>query len=114
MRTAQKAEGKRFRRRTENFTCPRCQTHNQGDGFTNHCRNCLWSRHVDIYPGDRAAQCNGMMEPVGVETGGDRTVILHRCETCGRQTRCRTSPNDNWEAITALSATATPRRTATR
>ena len=102
MRTAQ---AKRFKRRLEDFTCARCRAHNRGNGYTNHCRRCLWSRHVDVFPGDRAAKCGGMMEPVGVETGGDRTVLLHRCETCGRQTRCRTSPDDDWDAIRAVSAT---------
>ena len=31
--------------------------------YTNHCPRCLYSKHVDINPGDRAEQCDGMMEP---------------------------------------------------
>lgn len=111
MRTAQ-AEGKRFRRfqrRVEDFICARCREHNRGNGYTNHCSRCLWSRHVDVFPGDRAARCGGMMEPVGVETGGGRTVLLHRCATCGHRSRCRTSPDDDWDAVSAVSAVGAAR-----
>ena len=27
----------------------------KGNGYTNHCPKCLWSKHVDINPGDRGA-----------------------------------------------------------
>jgi len=55
------------------------------NGYTNHCSQCLWSKHVDINLGDRSpellqlfcrlsnqpnprlAECQGMMEPVVVE-----------------------------------------------
>lgn len=109
MRTAQETESKRFSRQVEDFTCAQCRARNRGNGYTNHCRRCLWSRHVDVHPGDRAAPCGGMMEPVGVETGGDRITLLHRCETCGHQSRCRTSPDDDWDAISAVSATGATR-----
>ena len=103
MRTAQAAPGRRFQRRVEDFACARCGERNRGDGYTNHCRRCLWSRHVDRRPGDRAADCGGMMEPVGVETGGGRTKIIHRCAECGHLSRCRISPGDDWAAVTAAS-----------
>ena len=106
MRTERTAPGGGFRRRVEDFTCSRCGERNPGDGYTNHCRRCLWSRHVDVRPGDRAARCGGMMEPVGVETGGGRTKIVHRCAGCGHISRCRISPGDDWSAVTAVSASA--------
>lgn len=37
-----------------------------GSSHRNHCPNCLYSLHVDITPGDRAADCGGIMEPVAV------------------------------------------------
>ena len=58
---------KRFNRRIEDFTCEHCGTEVHGNGYTNHCPNCLWSKHVDINPGDRAADCGGLMEPIAVE-----------------------------------------------
>ena len=58
---------KNFQKKVEDFVCEHCQTKNQEDGYTNHCPNCLWSRHVDINPGDRAEKCGGMMEPIDFE-----------------------------------------------
>ena len=53
--------GARFTRVVEDFTCGQCGAAVTGDGYTNHCPLCLWSRHVDINPGDRAAECGGLM-----------------------------------------------------
>ena len=57
---------RRFARTVEDFVCEKCGTQVEGDGYTNHCPHCLWSRHVDVNPGDRKATCKGMMEPVAV------------------------------------------------
>ena len=32
----------------------------------NHCPNCLSSLHLDDEPGDRAADCGGIMDAIGV------------------------------------------------
>lgn len=37
-----------------------------GSEHRNHCPYCLHSRHLDIEPGDRAADCGGVMEPIAV------------------------------------------------
>lgn len=57
---------KKFQRCTEDFDCGHCGFRVQGNGFTNHCPQCLWSAHVDINPGDRAATCRALMEPIAV------------------------------------------------
>lgn len=102
---------KRFQRRTENFTCAHCGLAVEGDGFTNHCPACLWSRHVDRQPGDRAADCSGLMRPIAVESGREGYVLTHRCERCGHEKRNRTAAADDFGAILALArATADPRR----
>ncbi len=88
-----------FTRRVEDFTCAHCGAANRGDGYTNHCRACLWSRHVDVQPGDRAADCGGLMEPVGVEQLRGRWVLHHRCTVCGHQMRCRTADVDSTDAL---------------
>ncbi|WDF05905.1 RNHCP domain-containing protein [Shouchella hunanensis] len=31
--------------------------------YRNHCPFCLYSKHQDIIPGDRASTCGGLMEP---------------------------------------------------
>ena len=93
-----------FKRTIEDFVCEHCGTKNRGDGYTNHCRSCLFSKHVDIEPGDRSATCSGLMPPVSVETKGDLITLVHRCGECGLERRCRTSADDDWEAIVRISA----------
>ena len=74
---------RRFQRRIEDFVCGHCGHAVQGTGYTNHCPRCLWSRHVDVMPGDRQAECGGLMAPVAVAGAADAYRILHRCEACG-------------------------------
>lgn len=95
---------KSFTKKVENFVCAHCGADCVGNGYTNHCPNCLWSRHVDNNPGDRAAKCHGMMPPISVEKSGDGFIITHRCEVCGKIKRQRTSDDDNIDALIALSA----------
>ena len=94
---------KRFQRKREDFVCERCGAEVTGDGYTNHCPTCLWSKHVDVNPGDRAAQCRGMMEPVEVEREGDGYVILHRCVACGHEKRNKAAPEDDFDILLSLS-----------
>ncbi|MCM0019996.1 MAG: RNHCP domain-containing protein [Tagaea sp.] len=93
---------KRFARNVEDFVCARCGTAVTGDGYTNHCPKCLWSAHVDVHPGDRAETCGGAMRPIGVEEKGGKRALVHRCETCGAERRCKTSPRDDANALYAL------------
>jgi len=52
--------------------------------YRNHCPRCLYSRHVDVRPGDRANVCGGLMEPIGIRHAGKKGwQLLHRCEICG-------------------------------
>ena len=41
-----------------------------GGEHRNHCPNCLASLHLDDEPGDRAAECGGVMDPIGVWVRG--------------------------------------------
>jgi len=93
-----------FRRCKEDFDCLRCGASVAGDGYTNHCPRCLWSRHVDVNPGDRSADCGGMMEPIGLEQRRGKQLLLHRCTRCGLERRNRRSENDDFEAILQVSA----------
>jgi len=88
-----------FTRQIEDFSCDRCGTHVAGDGYTNHCPKCLWSKHVDVEPGDRASDCGGMMAPTSVEREGDEWVLTHTCIACGYTKRNKMSPMDNFDAV---------------
>jgi hypothetical protein len=96
---------RRFTRTTESFDCTNCGAHVVGDGFTNHCPRCLWSRHVDENPGDRAASCRGAMKPIAIIAQRDELVVVQECVVCGHRWRNRTSPDDDRALVIRLSAT---------
>lgn len=93
-----------FKRVVEDFVCEECGARVGGSGYTNHCPKCLWSKHVDVNPGDRAEDCGGMMEPVRVEGSSPSYTLLHRCVKCGREQRNMVSPHDNMEQILGLAS----------
>lgn len=92
-----------FTRRTENFVCEHCGAEVIGTGYTNHCPKCLWSKHVDVDPGDRAATCRGMMEPIGVEIKGGEQIIRQRCLGCCITRNIKSASNDDQDSIIKLS-----------
>ena len=94
---------KRFTKTVEDFTCAHCGARVSGNGYTNHCPKCLYSRHVDNNPGDRESKCGGMMKPVSVEKSGEDFIITHKCEKCGKTIRQHTAPDDDMDTIIALS-----------
>lgn len=67
-----------------------------GSAHRNHCPNCLSSLHVDIEPGDRQADCGGIMEPIAVWVRGrGEWTIIHRCRRCGSLCANRVAADDN-------------------
>jgi len=90
-----------FTRNKEDFVCEKCGFQVVGDGYTNHCPQCLWSKHVDINPGDRGQVCQGLMKPIGV-FGGAASEIEHQCERCGFKKKNKVSKNDNFDNLLAV------------
>jgi hypothetical protein len=84
----------------DSFTCKHCgrlvTPEAAGTQHRNHCPNCLTSLHVDEEPGDRAADCGGQMEPIGVwvRKNGE-WAIIHRCKRCGALSSNRVAADDN-------------------
>jgi hypothetical protein len=77
---------KKFKRVIEDFVCENCGTRVEGDGYTNHCPSCLWSKHVDDKnPGDRASTCGGLMQPMEYYAQGNYWIIRHKCLKCGKE-----------------------------
>jgi len=93
---------KRFQKRREDFTCEHCGAFVKGSGYTDHCPKCLWSKHVDINPGDRKSNCGGMMKPIGVEVKGNEYIIHYRCTKCSHKFKVKSAPDDNFEEILKL------------
>ncbi len=96
--------------RDEAFECMHCGMAVPAHGRTarDHCPRCLRSRHVDVVPGDRAADCGGRLDPVGVTLATRRIMIRYVCTRCGgeRFNRALTDgdPPDDWEALVRLSS----------
>ncbi len=113
---------RKFRRvRNEGFMCAHCGMKVRpltGGSCRNHCPFCLWSRHVDNVPGDRAAGCGGMMQPVAVEQDARRGwMIVHRCIRCGAVRRNRVflgdpAQADSYSAMLRIARGRAPRQTA--
>jgi hypothetical protein len=91
-----------FIKNKEDFICENCKTDVYGNGFTNHCPKCLWSKHVDVSPGDRAADCGGMMKPIKFEKEKEEYVLTHKCEKCGYEKRNRLSPDDDFDKAISI------------
>ncbi|MFA6006298.1 MAG: RNHCP domain-containing protein [Candidatus Paceibacterota bacterium] len=93
-----------FIKNKEDFICEHCGYEVKGNGYTNHCSKCLWSKHVDIDPGDRASDCGGMMEPIGYENlVGEERIVL-RCKKCAHERPNKVSPEDSRDAIVGLAS----------
>lgn len=86
-------ESKRFRILNEGFVCEHCGAHVPPTAQTtprNHCPFCLWSKHVDNNPGDRANECQGLLKPIGIYTHTKKSyIILQQCERCGARVRSK-------------------------
>ena len=75
-----------FRVINEEFDCQVCSRRVPRAQQTcrDHCPWCLHSLHVDVNPGDRAANCGGILRPVGYATGGKKGTMIHyKCDLCG-------------------------------
>ena len=97
---------KRFQRKKENFVCENCGAKVIGNGYTDHCPVCLYSKHVDINPGDRAATCNGLMEPIGIEIKSGQTRIIYQCLNCGYNHTVKVASDDNQDKVIGLLASS--------
>jgi hypothetical protein len=89
------------------FTCEHCGAEvprvGGGTQHRNHCPRCLYSRHLDVVPGDRSAACGGVMEPIAVwvRRGGE-WAIVHRCRACAHLSSNRIAADDNEMLLLSL------------
>ena len=59
-----------------------------------HCPFCLWGRHLDNVPGDRSADCGGLMKPMSFSVTGGIRWIHYECIQCKHKFRVRSHPDD--------------------
>ena len=100
---------KRFQKNDDGFVCLHCGKAVPPLEYSSrdHCPWCLYSRHVDRFPGDRANPCRGLLEPVSARPDAKKGfVIEYRCQVCGQTARCRAAlgrgVTDDMEALIAL------------
>ena len=68
----------------ENFICDNCKKYVNKLSYTarDHCPYCLYSKHVDINPGDRLNTCTGLLKPIDIEKFKNTYKIIYICEKC--------------------------------
>ena len=96
---------KRFNMIDESFTCQNCGKKVDKLGYTarDHCNYCLYSKHVDILPGDRKNNCQGLLKPIGIEKYKDTYKIIYQCEKCQLIHKNIMASDDNMDIIIELS-----------
>ena len=91
----------------EEFICENCGKKVEKLNYTcrDHCNKCLCSKHVDKNPGDRAEECHGLLEPIGIEMNSKKGyVIVYKCKKCGKIRKNIAAKDDNMKLIIKLSA----------
>ena len=96
---------KRFNMVNEDFICENCNKEIKKASKTarDHCNYCLYSKHVDINPGDRMNTCQGLLIPIGVEKFKDTFKIIYKCKKCGVIHKNIMAGDDNMDLIIKLS-----------
>ena len=89
----------------ENFLCENCGQLVSKLNYTarDHCNKCLYSKHVDINPGDRMNECKGLLEPIGIEKFKDTYKIIYKCKKCNQMHKNIIANDDNMNLIIELS-----------
>ncbi len=81
---------RKFAYKNDSFLCENCGRDVPASDITcrNHCPFCLHSKHVDIFPGDRAETCLGLMKPIGYENHAKKGLcIWYVCLRCAKKSR---------------------------
>ena len=97
---------KKFNMLDEEFICEYCGKFVNKLNYTarDHCPYCLYSKHVDINPGDRLNTCHGLLEPIGIEKYKDIYKIIYRCRKCQEIHKNKIANDDNTNKIIELSS----------
>ena len=75
---------KLFNKNDKPFMCEYCKKEVSTLNYTSrdHCPFCLYSKHVDINPGDRLNKCQGLLKPIDIEKFKDSYKIIYQCKKC--------------------------------
>ena len=96
---------KQFTKLDEEFICENCKQKIGKLNYTtrDHCNHCLYSKHLDINPGDRQNTCKGLLKPIGIEKFKNTYKIIYKCEKCNKIHKNIMANDDNMDLIIELS-----------
>lgn len=96
---------KLFTKNDDSFICENCNKEVKELNYSSrdHCNYCLYSKHVDINPGDRQNTCRGLLKPIGIEKYKDTYKIIYECERCKEIHKNIMATDDNMDLIIELS-----------
>lgn len=92
---------KRFNMIDEEFICENCGRKIEKLNYSarDHCNYCLYSKHVDIMPGDRLNTCLGLLKPIGIEKYKNTYKIIYKCEKCHQEHKNIMADDDDFNEI---------------
>lgn len=95
---------KKFTMRDESFICENCNKEVEKLNYTarDHCPYCLYSKHVDIMPGDRLNECKGLLKPIAIEKFKDTYKIVYKCNKCNEIHKNIMATDDDMNIIIEL------------
>lgn len=95
---------KRFNMVDEKFICEHCNKEVEKLNYSarDHCPYCLYSKHVDINPGDRLNPCRGLLRPIDIEKFKNTYKIIYQCQSCGKQHKNIIANDDDLNEIIKL------------
>ena len=96
---------KKFNELDEGFICENCHKKVKPLGYSSrdHCPYCLYSKHVDINPGDRLNTCKGLLKPIEIEKYKDTYKIIYKCEKCNKTHKNIIAKDDDMNEIIKVS-----------
>ena len=96
---------KKFNMIDEEFECENCHKKVSKLNYSarDHCNYCLFSKHLDVMPGDRLNNCHGLLKPIGIEKYKNTYKIIYKCQKCQQLHKNIMATDDNFEKIIELS-----------
>ena len=96
---------KKFNELDEGFICENCHKEVNPLNYSSrdHCPYCLYSKHVDINPGDRNNNCHGLLKPIEIEKYKDTYKIIYECEKCKEKHKNIIAKDDDMNKIIEIS-----------
>ena len=96
---------KLFSKNDNFFICEHCNKEVNPLVYTSrdHCPYCLYSKHVDINPGDRSNTCLGTLIPIDIEVNNKKGYIIkYKCNKCGTTHNNKAAEDDKFKTILSV------------